>query len=96
MEQQAHGLEQWLEREYRRAAEAMLVSVSPVGILKTRPGFGHTIRPVKGSIVASPVLADWDPEPDYFFHWFRDSADSCEGTTSSKTCMARPSSPRPG
>jgi len=68
------GLEQWLERQYRRAATAMLVSVSPVGILKTRPGFGHTIHPVRGSIVASPVLADWDPEPDYFFHWFRDSA----------------------
>ncbi|MFL6605416.1 MAG: glycoside hydrolase family 15 protein [Steroidobacteraceae bacterium] len=70
----AHGLEQWLEREYRRAAAAMLVSVSPVGIVKTRPGFGHTIRPVEGSIIASPVLADWNPEPDYFFHWFRDSA----------------------
>jgi glucoamylase len=68
------ALEQWLEREYRRAAEAMLASVSPVGIVKSRPGFGHTIRPVKGSIVASPVLADWNPEPDYFFHWFRDSA----------------------
>ena len=27
-----------------------------------------------GAIVASPVLADWDPEPDYFFHWYRDSA----------------------
>jgi len=70
----AHGLEHWLEREYRRAAAAMLVSVSPVDIVKTRPGFGHTIRPIKGSIVASPVLADWNPEPDYFFHWFRDSA----------------------
>src|SRR5882762_3997669 len=68
------GLEQWLEREYRRAAEAMLVSVSAAGIVKSRPGFGHTIRPVKGSIVASPALADWNPEPDYFFHWFRDSA----------------------
>jgi glucoamylase len=68
------GLEQWLEREYRHAIEAMLVSISPVGIAKTRPGFGHTIRPVRGSIVASPVLADWNPEPDYFFHWFRDSA----------------------
>ena len=52
----------------------MLVSVSPVGIVKSRPGFGQTIRPVKGSIIASPVLADWNPEPDYFFHWFRDSA----------------------
>jgi glucoamylase len=32
------------------------------------------VRPVAGSIVASPVLASWDPDPDYFFHWFRDSA----------------------
>jgi glucoamylase len=66
--------ERWLDSQYRRSAAAMLVSVSPVGIVKSRPGFGHTIRPVKGSIVASPVLADWKPDPDYFFHWFRDSA----------------------
>ena len=74
MDRQDQDLEQWLAQQYRRAANAMLVSVSPVGIVKTRPGFGHTIHPVKGSIVASPVLADWNPEPDYFFHWFRDSA----------------------
>jgi len=24
--------------------------------------------------LASPVIANWDPEPDYFFHWLRDSA----------------------
>jgi glucoamylase len=74
MARSEQGLEQWLERQYRRAAEGMLVSVSPVSIVKARPGFGHTIHPVKGSIVASPALADWNPEPDYFFHWFRDSA----------------------
>jgi len=74
MKSPLHGLEQWLDQQYGRSIEAMLASVSPVGIIKTRPGFGHTIRPVKGSIVASPVLADWNPEPDYFFHWFRDSA----------------------
>jgi glucoamylase len=68
------ALEHWLDRQYRFSAEAMRVSISPVGIVKHRPGFGQTIRPVKGSIVASPVLADWNPEPDYFFHWFRDSA----------------------
>jgi glucoamylase len=68
------ALEQWLEQQYRCAAAAMLVSVSPVGIVKSRPGFGQTIRPVKGAIIASPALADWNPEPDYFFHWFRDSA----------------------
>jgi glucoamylase len=32
------------------------------------------VRPVAGSVVASPVLASYDPDPDYFFHWFRDSA----------------------
>src|SRR3546814_3881483 len=26
------------------------------------------------SIIASPVLASYDPDPDYFFHWYRDSA----------------------
>ena len=68
------GLEQWIEREYRHAAAAMLPSISPLGVIKRRPGFGQTIVPVRGSIVASPVLASYDPDPDYFFHWFRDSA----------------------
>lgn len=68
------GLEPWLERQIRYAASAMLESISPVHIVKTRPGFGQIIRPEQGSVVASPVLADWDPEPDYFFHWYRDSA----------------------
>jgi glucoamylase len=67
-------LEQWLGREYRHSATAMLRSVSAVDIVKQRTGFGQTIRPVPGSVVASPVLASWDPDPDYFFHWFRDSA----------------------
>src|ERR1700674_3863363 len=49
-------------------------SVSPVGIVKHRPGFAQTVRPRKGSIVASPVLGAYDPDPDYFFHWYRDSA----------------------
>jgi glucoamylase len=64
----------WLERQYFRAATAMMRSISPVDIVKTRPGFGQSIRPLRGSIVASPVLAGYDPDPDYFFHWFRDSA----------------------
>jgi len=68
------SLELWLGREYGHAATSMLRSVSAVGLEKQRPGFGQTVRPVAGSIVASPVLASWDPDPDYFFHWFRDSA----------------------
>ncbi|WP_238136900.1 glycoside hydrolase family 15 protein [Variovorax sp. JS1663] len=52
----------------------MLTSISPLSIVKHRGGFGQTVRPVAGSIVASPVLGNYDPDPDYFFHWFRDSA----------------------
>lgn len=52
----------------------MLRSFSAVDIVKFRPGFGTQVRAAKGSIIASPVLGAYDPDPDYFFHWFRDSA----------------------
>ncbi|HUQ53717.1 MAG TPA: glycoside hydrolase family 15 protein [Gammaproteobacteria bacterium] len=68
------SLERWLGREYVHAATAMLRSVSARDLAHERPGFGHVVRPAAGSIVASPVGAHWDPDPDYFFHWFRDSA----------------------
>lgn len=68
------SLEQWLEREYRHAAASMLRSVSARDVVKERMGFGQSVRPAAGSVVASPVPASWDPDPDYFFHWFRDSA----------------------
>jgi glucoamylase len=67
-------LDRWVDRQYRHAAQAMQMSVSPLGLIKHRPGFGQTVRAKKGSIVASPVLAAYDPDPDYFFHWYRDSA----------------------
>jgi glucoamylase len=68
------SLEQWIAREWDHAADMMLKSISPVAIVKTRPHFGQTIVPRPGSVVASPVLAGYDPDPDYFFHWYRDSA----------------------
>ncbi len=52
----------------------MLRGISATDILKQRPGFGQTIQAHVGSVVASPVLASYDPDPDYFFHWYRDSA----------------------
>jgi glucoamylase len=67
-------LERWIDRQYRHSAVALMRSVSAVDIVKVRPGFGQTVQPRKGSIVASPVLGAYDPEPDYFFHWLRDSA----------------------
>ena len=63
------SLERWVDRQYRHAANAMRTSISAVGIVKTRPGFAQTVVPVRGSVVASPVLAAYDPDPDYFFHW---------------------------
>jgi glucoamylase len=68
------SLDQWVDRQYRHAAQAMILSVSALGLVKTRPGFGQCVVPAKGSIVASPVPASYDPDPDYFFHWYRDSA----------------------
>lgn len=68
------ALDRWIERQYRHSAAAMMRSISPVGIVKHRPGFAQTVKPRKGSVVASPVLGAYDPEPDYFFHWYRDSA----------------------
>ena len=67
------NLEAWIEKERVHAAIMMRRSVSPA-IVKTRERFFQTITPRPGSVVASPVLAAYDPEPDYFFHWFRDSA----------------------
>jgi glucoamylase len=52
----------------------MQASISALGVVKTRPGFGQTMIAARGSIVASPVPGAYDPDPDYFFHWFRDSA----------------------
>jgi glucoamylase len=68
------SLDQWIDRQYLLAGAAMLRSVSPVDLVKSRPGFGQAIRAKKGAIVASPILGAYDPDPDYFFHWFRDSA----------------------
>lgn len=49
-------------------------AISATGLLRTRASFGQSIVPARGSVLASPVIADWNPEPDYFFHWIRDSA----------------------
>lgn len=70
----AAPLDDWIAQQYRRSASAMLRGISAVDVVKSRPGFGQTVRAAPGSVVASIALADWDPEPDYFFHWFRDSA----------------------
>jgi glucoamylase len=67
-------LDDWIDQEARFATGAMLRAVSATNLVKERPGFGQRVVPGRGSVLASPVLAAYDPDPDYFFHWFRDSA----------------------
>jgi glucoamylase len=67
-------LSAWIDRQYAHSARQMLCSISPLGIVKTRPGFDQVIHPARGAVIASPVPASYDPDPDYFFHWYRDSA----------------------
>ncbi len=52
----------------------MLGAISATHLVMDRPGFGQRVIPRPGSVLASPVPAHYDPDPDYFFHWFRDSA----------------------
>jgi glucoamylase len=68
------ALDDWIDNEARFAAGAMLRAISATDLIKDRPGFGQRVVPRPGSVLASPVLAAYDPDPDYFFHWFRDSA----------------------
>jgi glucoamylase len=68
------ALDDWIDREARFAASAMARAISATHLIKDRPGFGQRVIPRSGSVVASLVLATYDPDPDYFFHWFRDSA----------------------
>jgi glucoamylase len=66
-------LESWIAQQQEHAIAGLLRSISSP-VVKRREGFGQVIRPARGSVVASPVPASYDPDPDYFFHWFRDSA----------------------
>jgi glucoamylase len=64
----------WMARQNDVSAALMLRAISATHLVKERGGFGQTIRPAPGSVLASPALGSWDPDPDYFFHWLRDSA----------------------
>jgi glucoamylase len=67
-------LQPWIAAQARFAARAMLGAISATQLVMERAGFGQRVVPRPGSVLASPVCAHYDPEPDYFFHWFRDSA----------------------
>jgi len=70
----APALDVWIAAEARVAAASMLNAISATHLVMERPGFGQRVVPRPGSVLASPVPAHYDPDPDYFFHWFRDAA----------------------
>jgi glucoamylase len=64
----------WIADQARLSAGALERAISATQLVRRREAFGQVVVPAKGSVLASPVIANWDPEPDYFFHWLRDSA----------------------
>jgi glucoamylase len=68
------GLAEWIAAEARIAATRMSCAISATDLVMERTAFGQRVIPRPGSVLASPVPAHYDPDPDYFFHWFRDSA----------------------
>jgi glucoamylase len=67
-------LGQWIGAQARLSADLMERAISAAHLRRVRPQFDQNIVPARGSVLASPAIANWDPEPDYFFHWLRDSA----------------------
>lgn len=66
-------VEEWLARQESASAAAIAAAVSATHLVHERPGFGYRVSPAAGSVLASPVSARWDPDPDYFYHWARDA-----------------------
>lgn len=58
----------------RFASTAILEGVSATSLTMNRDSFGQRIVPKRGSIVAAPATDLSGGDPDYFFHWLRDSA----------------------
>jgi glucoamylase len=63
-----------MQRQYELSAAAMMKAISATHLVKERRPFGRVVRPALGSVLACPIIASYDPDPDYFFHWARDSA----------------------
>ncbi len=67
-------LEQWGQELAHVCAARLAKAISATSLVMNRTGFGQTIRPAPGSVLASPSLAFDAGELDYFFHWLRDAA----------------------
>ena len=74
MESGSLSLSDWADTQAQISAVKMAESVSATWLIKYRAGFGQSIRPAAGSVIAAVGSANDESEPDYFFHWLRDSA----------------------
>ncbi|MBS7706074.1 glycoside hydrolase family 15 protein [Chelatococcus asaccharovorans] len=68
------SLDAWIAQEYRFAAAMLPRVVSADDRVWERRAFGQRITPAKGSVIAALTFGSYDPDPDYTFHWLRDSA----------------------
>jgi glucoamylase len=68
------AFDSWIAEQTQRSIAAMELAISATHLIRRRPEFGQAIVPSLGSVLASVSIGDWKPEPDYFFHWLRDSA----------------------
>ncbi|HTR01124.1 MAG TPA: glycoside hydrolase family 15 protein [Candidatus Acidoferrum sp.] len=67
-------LDDWIIRQTEISAHNLALAISADTLSRERPEFDQRVVPARGSVLASRVVANWDPEPDYFFHWTRDAA----------------------
>ncbi len=64
----------WITDFTQHCQKMVAKSMSRTDLVHERPAFSYAVTPARGSVLASPISALWNPEPDYFFHWSRDSA----------------------
>ncbi|NIX77540.1 glycoside hydrolase family 15 protein [Microvirga terricola] len=74
MRSAAEELARWMDAELQVAATAIFQGVSATHLVMERSSFGEKIVPKPGSIVAAPATDLSGGDPDYFFHWLRDSS----------------------
>lgn len=67
-------LTEWIAQHTAFSAQQLAKAISATNLCRERPEFGQCLTPARGSVLASRVIANWNPEPDYFFHWVRDAA----------------------
>ncbi len=67
-------IESWAGDLARHCAAKLAQAISATGLVMDRSWFGQIVRPAPGSVLASPAARFGQGEPDYFFHWVRDSA----------------------